>query len=59
MLDDLGEVELGCVPAADSIVGSKVALAVKMVSCRSVPLKFKIFFGFIGGGETGSKYVQS
>ena len=59
MLDDLGEVELGCVPAADSIVGSKVALAVKMVSCRSVPLKLKIFFGFIGGGESGSMYVQS
>jgi hypothetical protein len=37
--EDLGEVELRRVPAADAVVGPEVPLAFEMVSSGSVPLQ--------------------
>jgi hypothetical protein len=38
-LQDLREVELRGVPAADAVVGAKVALALEVVGRRTVPLR--------------------
>ncbi len=37
--EDLGEVELRRIPAADSVVGAEVALALKVKRGRAVPLR--------------------
>jgi hypothetical protein len=39
VLEDLGEVELRGVPAADAVVGPEVSLALEVKRRRPVPLK--------------------
>ena len=39
VLEDLGEVELRGVPAADAVVGPEVSLALEVERRRPVPLK--------------------
>ncbi len=39
--EDLGEVELRRVPAADAVVGPEVPLALEVVRCCPVPLQSK------------------
>jgi hypothetical protein len=41
VLEDLGKVELGRVPAADAVVGAKVPFALEAERRRTVPLKMK------------------
>jgi hypothetical protein len=43
VLDDVGKVVLRREPAADAVVGAKVALDLEAVRRRRVPLKRKIF----------------
>ncbi len=42
LLEDLGEVELRGVPAADAVVGAEVPLALEVVGCGAVPLEEEV-----------------